>query len=463
MSQPAADLSPAQQTAAAPSRGYRRYALTLLMVIYALNMLDRQIVTILAEPLKLDLGLADWQVGAITGLAFAIFYTGLGLPIARLADRWDRVWLISASLAIWSAFTVVCGMARNFPQLLLARLGVGFGEAGCSPAAHSLISEMTPRNKLASALAFYALGIPVGSLLGLAMGGMVADAYGWRVAFFVAGAPGLLVAVLAVFTLREPRREQRRLARGKPRSESAISLKRALGELRGKQAFWWISFGTGFGSLVFYSQTAFLGSLFMRAHTSEITTLGQSVGMGPTGFLGLALGLLLGASSGFGTFAGGQIADRVARRDVRGYTLVPCIALLISMPAFVAMNLAGDAIFALACIIPATFAHALAYGPVYASVQSLASPGVRATAAAIHLFISTIIGLGLGPLAVGMLSDFIAADHGAVAGLQYALALSTLSLVAAAACFYFASRTMRKDEYVPTPPPVGEPQAMAAG
>lgn len=444
------------------SKGYQRYALLLLMIIYALNMLDRQIVNILAEPLKKDLNLADWQVGAVTGLAFAVFYTGLGLPIARLADRSDRVWLISGSLAIWSAFTVLCAFVRDFPQLVLARLGVGFGEAGCTPAAHSLIAESTPRNKLASALAFYSLGIPIGSLLGLAMGGIIADAFGWRVAFIVAGAPGLLVAVIAFTTLREPRRRARAAQGAQGAKKSQISLRLALGELVRKPAFWWISFATGFGSLVFYSQTAFLGSLFMRAHGGEIGELSQSLGMGPSAFLGLALGLLLGLGSGFGTFAGGQIADRASRKSIKGYVMVPLAGMLISTPFFIALNLVDSAIIALACIVPATFAHALAYGSVYAAVQSLTSPGVRATAAAVNLFISTIIGLGFGPLAVGILSDMFAAQHGATAGLQLAMAWSVVFLLIAAGCFYIAGRTVQKDAHATTPAPDANTAAQGA-
>ncbi len=440
-------------------KGYQRYALLLLMIIYALNMLDRQIVNILAEPLKKDLNLADWQVGAVTGLAFAVFYTGLGLPIARLADRSDRVWLISGSLAIWSAFTVLCAFVRDFPQLVLARLGVGFGEAGCTPAAHSLIAESTPRNKLASALAFYSLGIPIGSLLGLAMGGIIADVFGWRAAFIVAGAPGLLVAAIAFTTLREPRRRAK-AAQGARKSQ--ISLRLALGELVRKPAFWWISFATGFGSLVFYSQTAFLGSLFMRAHSDEIGELSQTMGMGPSAFLGLALGLLLGLGSGFGTFAGGQIADRASRRSIKGYVMVPLAGMLISTPFFIALNLVDSAVIALACIVPATFAHALAYGSVYAAVQSLTSPGVRATAAAVNLFISTIIGLGFGPLAVGALSDVFAAQHGNTAGLQLAMAWSVAFLLVAAGCFYIAGRTVRNDAHGAMPAPDANAAAQGA-
>jgi len=172
------------------STGYRTYALWLLMLVYTLNFLDRQIVNILAEDIKKDLHLADWQLGMMTGLAFALFYTVLGLPIARLAERSHRPRIIAGSIMVWSAFTVLCGMAGNFWQLVLARIGVGIGEAGCTPAAHSLITDYTPKEKRASAIAFYSIGTPLGSLIGLAMGGMIADAYGWRAPSWSPGRPG---------------------------------------------------------------------------------------------------------------------------------------------------------------------------------------------------------------------------------------------------------------------------------
>jgi len=217
------------------SDGYRRYALTLLLVIYTLNFLDRQVVNILAEPIKKDLGLHDWQLGMMTGLAFALFYTVLGLPIARLgiarlAERANRAWIISGAIAAWSGFTLLCGFAQNFPQLILARIGVGVGEAGCTPPAHSLITDYVPRDRRASAIAFYSIGTPLGSLLGMAMGGVVADAWGWRAAFLVAGAPGLLMAALALLTLKEPRKAA---IKGAPHAGPGVG--EALQEIAGKK------------------------------------------------------------------------------------------------------------------------------------------------------------------------------------------------------------------------------------
>ena len=181
---------------AANSQQRIRVTLWLLLIVNAFNFVDRQIVNILAEPIKQELGLADWQLGMLTGFAFAIFYALAGIPIARYAERGNRPYIIGTAIACWSAFTIFCGMAGNFFQLLLFRFGVGIGEAGGVPPAHSLISDYAPREKRASSLAFFHMGLPIGALMGLALGGLVADAYGWRAAFIIAGAPGFIVAVL---------------------------------------------------------------------------------------------------------------------------------------------------------------------------------------------------------------------------------------------------------------------------
>ena len=222
------------------STGFRRYALWTLMIIYTLNFLDRQIVNILAEPIKKDLHLADWQLGMMTGLAFALFYTVLGIPIARKAEKSNRPMIIGTALAVWSGFTVLCGFAQNFWQLVLARIGVGVGEAGCTPPAHSLITDYVPKDKRASAIAFYSIGTPLGSLIGMAMGGLIADAYGWRIAFMVAGAPGIFFALLTFFTLPEPRKKLTAVMAAK--ATATIPLREAMKVLISKKTFWLIAF-----------------------------------------------------------------------------------------------------------------------------------------------------------------------------------------------------------------------------
>ena len=418
---------------------YRRYALGLLMLIYALNMLDRQIITILAEPMKAELNLADWQIGAVSGLAFALFYSAVGLPMARFADQGDRVRLIAISLAVWSAFTAVCGLARTFPQLILARIGVGVGEAGCTPAAHSLITEFTPRAKLASALAFYSLGIPLGSLLGLAIGGLLVDAMGWRAAFILAGLPGVGVAVIAALTLREPRRLRPRLARA---SGQTLSLAAALAELRQKPAFWLIALAAALTSFSYYGQSAFFGSVFLRNHGPVLTRLGAELGLGPAGLAGLALGLAIGVSAGAGTLIGGKLADRAARGGVSGYAKQPMVVLLASTPFLGVTPFAPSFPLALAALTIGVFLHAMAYGPTFASVQVLAPPRVRATASAILFFMTSLIGLGLGPLAVGLVSDLLRASLGPAQSLNIACAGASITMIASVVCFGFAAKQM---------------------
>lgn len=440
-----ADPSP---PAAGVSSGYRRYALWLLLVIYTLNFLDRQVVNILAEPIKRDLGLADWQLGMLTGLSFAVFYTVLGIPIARLAERANRVWIISAAVGVWSFFTALSGLAANFAQLLLARIGVGVGEAGCSPPAHSLITDYTPKEKRASALAFYSMGIPLGSLAGMALGGLVADAHGWRVAFFVAGAPGLLIALIAFFTLKETR-DFSKLA--KAQAPSSPSLRETFAEVRAKPSFWWIALGAAVMAFIGYGHIAFYGSFYFRNHASGLAELSTAVNsllgtnMGPAGFLGTALGLVVGVFGATGTFLGGQLADRAAKSDASGYATVPAVAALVGFPVFaLAMTAPGAGVSILLLGLPTLFSS-IWYGPVFASVQSLVQPQSRATAAALLLFIINLVGLGFGPLVVGAVSDLLAPTLGEADAIRWSLIGTSVIGLAAAVMFWAARKTLGRD------------------
>ncbi|WP_412546542.1 spinster family MFS transporter [Maricaulis sp. MIT060901] len=428
------------------AEGPRKYALGLLLLIYVLNFLDRQVVNILAEPIKVELGLADWQLGALTGLAFALFYTVLGLPIARLAERADRVKIISIAVGVWSAFTVACGMAGNFVQLLLARIGVGVGEAGCTPPAHSLISDYTPAEKRTSAIAFYSMGIPLGSLAGMALGGMIADSYGWRVAFFVAGAPGILLALAAWFTLPEPRRNAAPVE-----TKNHPSLTDAVRELSTKPAFIWISLAAAINAMVSYGHIAFYGSFYARNHTEGLAAMADGVNnmlgtqMGVLGFLGLALGILIGIFGAIGTFAGGQIADRWVAKDKRAYAYLPAIAGAASFLPFLLAMMSGSTLLSLIGLAIVTLLGSVWYGPIFACAQSLVQPRTRATASAVILFVINLIGLGLGPLAAGIISDSFATQHGVAEGLRYSLITVGAIGLLALPCFWLASRTLADD------------------
>lgn len=407
------------------SPGYRSYAMGLLLVIYVMNFVDRQVVNILAEPIKRELGLLDWQLGAMSGLAFALFYTVLGLPIARLAERGHRPYIIGVALAVWSGFTALCGLAQNFTQLLLARIGVGVGEAGCTPPAHSLITDYVPKERRASALAFYSMGTPLGSLVGMGLGGVIADAYGWRMAFIVCGIPGIVLAIIAVLTLVEPRIRQT-AAELKQRAQAmrdAKPFKAALATLKRKRTFWLVSFAAAIKAFIGYGQAPFAASFFYRNHSEEIASLATMFGLQSGGFLGLALGLMGGIGGAIGAFLGGVIADKYGARDYRAYVSVPAIASLAVIPIYVMAILSPFATFALGSLLIGSVLGTLWYGPVYATAQTIVPPHMRATASAVLLFIINLIGLGLGPLAVGALSDMFAITlgMGEAEGVRWAL------------------------------------------
>jgi MFS family permease len=430
------------------SKAYQSYALGLLLSIYTLNFLDRQVVNILAEKIKLDLHLSDTQLGLMTGLAFAIFYTLLGLPIAVLADRSNRPWIISVAVAIWSLFTLLCGFAGNFTQLFLARIGVGIGEAGCSPPSHSLISDYVPGEKRSSAIAFYSLGTPLGSLLGAAMGGVVADAYGWRAAFMVAGAPGLIIAIIAAFTLIEPRSKAKApQAQKQGLGEVVAEIVQAIATLAGKRTFWLIALGAAVMAFCGYAQVAFAPSFFFRNHAAELVALATPLHLKPTGFVGLVLGVIGGIAGLFGTFMGGQLADRLGARDRRWHVTLPAIAAAAGVPFFMAAIFAPSTMIAILFFMGPNLFNTMWYGPIYGTCQSLVPPRSRAIAAALILFIANIIGLGGGPWAMGALSDYLSKGQGLgpAEGLRWAMFASECAIVLATGLFLMARKTIREE------------------
>lgn len=386
-STPAATLTPS----------YVRYALWMLLLIYTLNFIDRQIISILGGQIKADLGITDTQFGMLVGLAFAFFYTILGIPIARVAERGNRAKIIGTAVVVWSAFTAICGLAQNFTQLLLARIGVGVGEAGCTPPAHSLISDYVPAEKRASAIAFYSLGVPVGSALGLILGGWIATQVDWRTAFFAVGIPGVLVGVVALLTLKEPRKALAQMTTAQ--KAAAPSFGEAIKTLGTKKAYWWVVGAATTISFLGYGHATFLPQY-----------LGRSFGMGLQE-IGLALGIMTLISGILGTMIGGWFADRAARTDTRAYMSIPAIAFLLGCPFFYLAMTADSKWVAVGALAVPTLMNSVWYGPVYASVQGLAPTRMRATAVAIMLFLVNMIGLGAGPTLIGLMSDIFANQH----------------------------------------------------
>ena len=409
---------------------YRRYAMLLLVLVFTSSHVDRQILAILLQPIKLELQLTDTQLGFLSGVAFAIFYAMLGVPLAMWADRGNRRNLIALALATWSGMTAVCGMATNFWQLALARIGVGIGEAGSSPPSHSMIADMYPPAERASAMGTFSLGINLGLMTGFLAGGWISQWYGWRVAFYVVGLPGLLLALVVRLTLREP---PRGYVEGlQSSSHEAPSLGTVVRFMASTPTLRHLAAGATLASFVGYGVVLWLPAFLMRSHGLQ------------SGQIGTALAFLFGIMGGISTYIGGSLADRLGRRDVRWSMWVVSVAILIALPFTIAAYLAKDIQTAtLYSIVPALMGGVY-LGPSFALNQSLVAVRMRSVASAILLFIVNIIGLGLGPQTVGILSDFFQAQYGSES-LRYALLCLSLINAWAALHYFLAGRTLRED------------------
>jgi MFS family permease len=419
-----------------PSRAYARYVLVLLFVVYVFNFIDRQILAILIGPIQQELGISDTAMGLLSGFSFALFYTLAGIPIARLSDRGSRRGVIAVSLALWSGMTALTGLAQSFWQLLLARVGVGVGEAGGSPPSHSLLSDYFPPERRATALALYANGVYVGAGLALFLGGWVVTHFDWRTAYFAVGLAGLPLALLVRATVREPLRghfEAR--AAGRPPAAAAPpppAFRAAVRELFAKPAFGWLTAAACFQSLAGYGILNWGAEFLARVH--GLTRLEIGAWLGPI--------LLVGGCTG--VTAGGWLADRLGARDRRWFLRLPALVAVAGLPFAVLFLLLPDAGTALACFAPFYAISNMYVGPLWSTAQNLARPELRATASALLLFILNLIGLGLGPFAVGLANDLLAPRYG-----DHAIRWSLLGIVligGVASLFYWrGSRTLEAD------------------
>ena len=404
----------------------------MLVIVYVFNFIDRQILAILAPSIKDDLGLSDTQIGALSGVAFGIFYATLGIPIARLADRYSRVNIISICLGIWSLMTALSGFAQNFVQLLIARIGVGIGEAGGSPPSHSLLADYFAPEKRATALGIYALGVPVGILFGNLAGGWINEFFGWRNAFFLVGIPGIVLAIILKMSVKEP---PRGYSEGKPPEVNQVPFKEVLRTMWGYRSFRFIALGAGTQAFVGYGSIAWMPSFLVRTHDMS------------TGEVGTALGLIIGILGGAGTMLSGVIGDRLGARDKKWYMLVPAYAFLIAVPAGCAVYMVEGLWPALIIYMLPAFLVQLYTGPTFAMTQSLAPLAMRAAASALLLFIINIIGLVFGPTTVGILSDLLQSSMqmNDIESLRWALMLCNLVYLASFYYYFRASRTLEGD------------------
>lgn len=431
MAVPTTEPSAGANPGGAFSPGYRAYALTMLVIVYIFNFIDRSILGILVQPIKEDLGVSDTAMGFLGGIAFAIFYTVLGIPIARLADKGSRLNVLSVCLALWSLATALCGLAQNFMQLLAARIGVAIGEAGGSPPSHSMISDMFPERQRATALAIYALGIPIGTMLGNLGGGWISDEFHWRTAFWVVGLPGVALALVVKLTLREPPRGQAeglQLSAHEP--PPVMEVFKTLWERR---SFKLMALAGSFHAFVGYGVGYWIPAMFNRSH-------GLS-----SGYMGEAL-FWIGFASIAGTFLGGYLGDKIGARDARWYLWLPGLATLISLPFSFLAYTYHEPVIALWILSVHYFLSAYYLGPTFSLTQGLVGLRMRALAASILLFVLNIIGLGLGPQFTGIVSDVLNVTTDlADESLRWALVISLVFNLLSAVLYLMASRTIRED------------------
>lgn len=428
---------------------YRWYVLVLLTIVYTFNFIDRQIVGIISPALKADLGLADWQLGLLKGFAFAVLYTTLGIPIARLADRANRVTIISISLAVWSGFTAISGAAQSFVQLAMARVGVGIGEAGGSPPAHSLISDYFPKEKRAGALAFYAMGIPVGIAFAYLAGGWLTQTFGWRVAFVVVGLPGVLAALILKLTVREPERgafedgkaaDQFARTDDQPHSFSAImasefsTVWQAAKHLLAIPTYRNVVIATTAISFSTYASGTWVVDFYSRTHAAF-----------PILQVYFWMGIINGTAYVAGTYLGGFLVDKFSVKNKAMYGLIPALALVLNAPLYFLTLWVESPVLSLFFQFPVHMAVGFYLGPAFALAQTLAPVSIRALSTAIFFFILNMIALGFGPTTAGVLSSVLSTSMGEDLGLRVALTLVSLSGLIGAFFFYRVSKTIPAD------------------
>jgi len=404
--------------------------MVVLAIVYMFNFVDRQILAILLPAIKAEFGASDTVLGFLVGTAFALFYVTLGIPIAQVADRFNRRNLVAAAVALWSGMTALSGFAQNIVQLTLARVGVGIGEAGCSPPAHSMIADYYPPEQRSTAMGFYTLGISAGIMLAYLAGGWVVENLGWREAFFIVGVPGLILAAIVRLTLIEPKRGA---SEGRVASDRRPALLDVLRFLLLRRSFVHMGVAAGLSSFVGYSVINFVPSYMARSH-----------GMG-FAELGFWLGIIIGLAGGFGFFGGGYFADRLGRAGQRQSFRFLALAMIVSAAFFAAVFLARSSAPALALLVVPTAISNFYLAPVLAQAQSLVSLRMRSVASALVLLLINSIGLALGPVVTGAISDALSPRFG-VESMRVSLLIVCVVVLPWAALHYLAAgRTIEAD------------------
>lgn len=419
------------------TKPYRGYVLGVLMVIYGFNLLDRGLVALLQEQIKPEFGLTDFQLGLLGGPAFALCNTLAGLPLARLSERFNRVGVLAVCTALWSAMTAFCGWAVSFPMLLLARFGVGVGEAGCLPPTQSLIADYFPANKRASAISIHLTAIPIGTIVAGAVAAVIADHYGWRMAFIALGLPGILVALICWLTVKEPPRGGGAEATETPGFGDAIKA------IVSKASFWHIAIASGLVNFVAVGGGQYTTSFMLRTYDVSLTQIG------------LIFGPIVGIVTVVSVYAVGKIIDHLSEKDRAWLARWPAIGMAIAGPVTVATYMAPSIWVMIAFQVVGLLCMNTYLITLYATAQGIVQPRVRATATAMVIMVINTIGYGLGPPVFGALSDLFHANvvawglsdeqHASAQGLRYALMCGAVVYVWASIHYLIGSTKLKKD------------------
>ena len=434
MSTPETANNPAAQPAsdASPSKAHKYYMLGILTFVYTMNFVDRQILSVLQEPIRAEFNLSDTQLGLLQGITFALFYVTVGIPIARWADVGNRRNIVALAVGTWSLMTSLTGFVQNYLQLLLVRIGVGVGESGGSPPSHSMISDLFQPSERARALAIYSMGITFGIFLAYVFGGWVSDNFGWRTVFIVLGVPGVIIAFVVRFTFIEPKRGA---YDGGATANKPPPVMDVVHYLASRKSFLHLSMGSALHAFTGYGIGAFLISFYVRSYHIPHDNLSQ---------ITLPIGIIIGVAGVIGNYAGGYLADRLGERDKRWHLWVPAASTLIAIPfafaAFAVNNLnLSLALYALPLMLGTMY-----LGPVIASAHGIVSPPMRALTSAILFFILNLIGLGLGPTLLGLTSDLLKPVFG-MESLRYAMMIAFTGYAWSAVHYFMAARYYRQD------------------
>jgi MFS family permease len=422
------DLAPraaAPADAARPSMR-RYYVLALLTVVYALNFLDRTIFNVLIEPIKKEFTLSDTTMGLLAGFGFVLFYSALGIPIARVADRLSRRNIVALAFAFWSAMTFLCGMASSVTMLALARIGVGIGESAGTPASQSIVADLFDKNERPRALGIYAIGTYLGVFLGYFIGGYINQHYGWRTAFFTAGLPGIALAAILWLTIDEPKRG------ANAEIFAPEPLGPTLGFLASQKSFVIVLVGFCLTTYTNYATAAWIPPFLARVHHLSSAEIGTYAGTFK-GLFGMA-----------GTLVGGLVVAQISHRDDRWKLWAPAITSGLAGPVFAVCMLTPDFATMVAALAATSFLVGFHLGPIFAIAQTVARPSMRALASAIILLTATCFGQGVGPLAVGMINDALKNDYGADA-VRYSLLSAGVTTTLGALLFLWAATSIRAD------------------